>query len=167
MNVVNYRNAPISKPCSQLFFNVSCFMLTTALFPPPLIQTQCLQVCLSNVIHWSGIPSIPAAVLSDNIIYTLHCHAVTLIHWLSFLIHCRVCSFTFRCALPRHMCTNLLHPQLRSSGEMPLLHLYSTFQTEAVFENSNYKIPRLAISATQHSSNKHPKSSAREEGDTQ
>lgn len=101
-------NAWNFEPCSQLFWNNFWFMLTNSFLPSPLIHTQYLQVCLSNVIQWSGIPLI-VALLSDNIIYTLHCHAVTLIHWLSSFICWRVCSFTFHCALLQHMCTRLLH----------------------------------------------------------
>lgn len=138
----------------------SCTVTSSALcwqplFSPPLIQTQCLQVCLSNVIHWSGIPSIPAAVLSDNIIYTLHCHAMTLIHWLSSLIHCRVCSFTFQCALSQHMCTNLLHSS-------PITELCWNALVAFIFHTPYLRIPithkilPLAVSATQHSSSKHP-----------
>lgn len=102
----------VTKP---LLFNpaASTSIVSSALcwqpFFPPIIQTQCLQVCLSNVIYWSGIPLIPSAALSDSIIYTLHCHAVTLIHWLSPLIQCRGCNFTFHCALLQTVCTNSLH----------------------------------------------------------
>lgn len=105
--MVNIRKTLVSKPAA------SCSIISSALcwqpFFPPIIQTQCLQVCLSNVIYWSGIPLIPSAALSDSIIYTLHCHAMTLIHWLSSLIQHRGCNFTFHCALLQTACTNSLH----------------------------------------------------------
>lgn len=108
--MVNIRKKLLSKPAA------SCSIISSALcwqpFFPPIIQTQCLQVCLSNVIYWSGIPLIPSAALGDSIIYTLHCHAMTLIHWLSSLIQHRGCNFTFHCALLQTVRTNSLHSSL-------------------------------------------------------
>lgn len=109
-SMVNIRKTTPSNPAA------SCSIISSALcwqpFFPPIIQTQCLQVCLSNVIYWSGIPLIPSAALSDSIIYSLGCHATTLIHWLSSLIQCRGCNFTFHCALLQAARTNSPHSLL-------------------------------------------------------
>lgn len=56
--------------CSWLYGNIFCFVLRAFSFSP-LIPVQCLQVCLSNVIYWSGIPLVPRAALGDSVIYTL------------------------------------------------------------------------------------------------
>lgn len=102
----NQRLPPCSR-CTEL----SPLGADSLLFPR-LVPTQCLQVCLSNVIYWSGIPSVPCAALGDSIIYTPQCRGLTLIHRPSSLIHSRACNFTFRCALLWCACTDLLHSAL-------------------------------------------------------
>lgn len=145
--MVNIRKTPPSNPAA------SCSIISSALcwqpFFPPIIQTQCLQVCLSNVIYWSGIPLIPSAALSDSIIYSLGCHATTLIHWLSSLIQCRGCNFTFHCALLQAARTNSPHSLLITKlCEILSLNLYFSLQSVSHLKIPVFrKIHRLAATS--------------------